>query len=201
VSASPHPPFDQVRSDDTGGSIDAVRYLIRLGHKRICFIGDISHRWYADRYQAYLTVMTEAGLEPIAQTVALSPDNFSNGFSSAEAIFRRRVPITAIFAAGDDVAFGAWEHLRQIGLHVPDDISLIGFGDLPGSNLKNPPMTTVRQPCIEIGRQLAKLAIEKAKMPATPIPEVIVPTELILRGTTWPLVEQSQTKKVLAGSR
>jgi LacI family transcriptional regulator len=136
--------------------------------------------------------MNEAALEPIAQTVALSPDNFSNGFSSAEAILRRGVPITAVFAAGDDVAFGVWEHLRQSGLNVPDDISLIGFGDLPGSNVKNPPMTTVNQPCIEIGRQLAKMAIEKAKSPTTPIPETIVHTELVLRGTTWPLVNHTK---------
>jgi DNA-binding LacI/PurR family transcriptional regulator len=189
VSATPHDPFDQVRSDDIHGSKDAVHYLARLGHKRICFIGDISHRWYADRYQAYLEAMHEAGLEPLAQTVALSPDNFSNGFACAEAILRRGVPITAVFAAGDDVAFGVWEQLRKAGLRVPDDVSLVGFGDLPGANLMIPPLTTVRQPCLDIGRQLARMAIEKAKHPSVRLPETIVQTELVLRGTTWPYVE------------
>ena len=186
VSQSPHNPVDQVRSDDAGGSIEAVRYLVRLGHRQICFIGDISQRWYADRYRAYLHAMREAGLEPLAQTVALSPDNFSNGFACAEAILRRKVPITAVFAAGDDVAFGVWEQLRKAGLRVPDDISLIGFGDLPGANLMVPPLTTVRQPCLGIGQQLARMAIEKAKYPNVQLPETIVPTELVLRGTTWP---------------
>lgn len=188
VSGTPHEPFDQVRSDDVAGSMEAVRYLVRLGHQRICFIGDISHRWYADRYRAYLQAMKEAGLEPLAQTVALSPDNFGNGFACAETILRRNVPVTAIFAAGDDVAFGAWEQLRKAGLRVPDDVSLVGFGDLPDANLMIPPLTTVRQPCIEIGRQLARMAIEKAKHPNLRLPETIVQTELILRGTTWPHV-------------
>jgi len=186
VSSTPHEPFDQVRSDDIHGSKEAVRYLARLGHKRICFIGDISHRWYADRYRAYLEAMQESNLEPIAQTVALSPDNFSNGFACAEAILRRGIPITAVFAAGDDVAFGVWEQLRKANLRVPDDISLIGFGDLPGANLMIPPLTTVRQPCLDIGRQLAKMAIEKAKHSSVRQPETVVQTELILRGTTWP---------------
>jgi LacI family transcriptional regulator len=188
VSATPHEPCDQVRSDDRHGSMEAVHYLVRLGHKRICFIGDISHRWYADRHCAYVDAMTEAGLEPLSQTVALSPDNFSNGFACAEAILRRRVQVTAVFAAGDDVAFGVWEQLRKAGLRVPDDVSLIGFGDLPGANLMIPPLTTVRQPCIDIGRQLARMAIEKARYPAVKLPETVVQTELILRGTTWPHV-------------
>jgi LacI family transcriptional regulator len=188
VSATPHEPFDQVRSDDGNGSREAVRYLVRLGHKRICFIGDVSHRWYADRHRAYLEAMQEAGLEPLAQTVALSPDNFSNGFACAEAILRRGVAVTAVFAAGDDVAFGVWEQLRKAGLRVPDDISLVGFGDLPGAHLMIPPLTTVRQPCLDIGRQLARMAIEKAKHPSVRLAETIVPTELVLRGTTWPHV-------------
>ncbi len=188
VSSTPQAPFDQVRSDDHGGSVEAVHHLIGLGHRRICFIGDIAQRWYADRYEAYRRVMNEANLEPIAQTVALSPDNFSNGYASAEAMLRRNVPITAVFAAADDVAFGVWELLRQSGRRVPDDISLVGFGDLPGSNLKVPPLTTVRQPCLEIGRQLARMAIKKAHAPFTAIAETVVPTELVLRGTTLALV-------------
>ena len=87
------------------------------------------------------------------------------------------------------MAFGVWEQLRKAGLRVPDDISLVGFGDLPDANLMIPPLTTVRQPCIEIGRQLARMAIEKAKYPTVRLPETIVQTELVLRGTTWPHVD------------
>ena len=189
IPSAPHPPFDQARSDDAEGARVAVRYLVKLGHKRICYIGDISQVWYEDRYKAYLEVMAAAGLEPIAQTVALSPNNFTNGFSSAEAILRRKIPVTAIFATADDVAFGVIEQLRNSGLRVPGDISVIGFGDMPDAQTKIPPLTTVRIPVLQIGRQLARMAIEKAKSPRVALPEVVVQSELILRGTTWPHTE------------
>lgn len=177
---------DQVRSDDTRGAVDAVRYLIQLGHRNICFIGDTSLRWFEDRHRGYAIAMNEAGLEPIAQTVALSTDNFRNGYSCAEAMLRRRPEITAIFAAGDDVAAGVWEHLRQIGRRVPDDLALVGFSDMPDAINTIPPLTTVRIDYIELGRQLARMAIEKMKSPGAAIPEVVLPTHLMLRGTTWP---------------
>jgi LacI family transcriptional regulator len=65
----------------------------------------------------------------------------------------------------------------------------LGFGDMPDAHLMQPPLTTVRIPFLEIGRQLARMAIEKANSPRTPLPESVVPTELVLRGTTWPHVE------------
>lgn len=192
VSETPHPPVDQVCSDDEVGTREAMQYLFRLGHRRICFIGDISQRWYEGRYRTYLRVMAEAGLEPLAQCVALSPDNFNNGFSSADAILRRRVPVSAMFVAGDDVALGVLELLRRRGLRVPEDISLLGFGDLPDAQSQIPPLTTVRTECVEIGRQLARMAIEKAKSPKTPLREVVIPTKLILRGTTWPVAQEGE---------
>src|SRR5205807_2243408 len=106
-----------------------------LGHRRICYIGDISQPWFARRYQAYLDVMREAGLEPIAQTVRLSPDNFQSGFTSAEAILQQGLRPTAIFAGSDHFALGAWEQLRRSGLHVPEDCSLIGFDNIPDSEV------------------------------------------------------------------
>jgi LacI family transcriptional regulator len=81
---------------------------------------------------------------------------------------------------------GVLEQLRLSGFRVPDDISLIGFSDLPDARSTVPPLTTVRVPYLEIGRQLARMAIEKANTPGTPLPETVLTTELVLRGTTWP---------------
>ena len=196
VASEPHAALDQARSDDAAGAREAVRYLIRLGHRDICFIGDISQPWYDVRYRAYLEVMSAAGLTPVVQTVGLSMDNARNGYASAEAILGRGVPISAIFAAADDVAMGVWELLRQRSLRVPDDISLLGFGDLPDARLTVPPLTTVRIPFLEIGRELARMAIEKTKSPRAPLPERVIATELILRGTTWPASEKSRLSVV-----
>jgi LacI family transcriptional regulator len=189
VGAAPHEGFDQARADDRAGAAEAVRYLVQLGHKRICFIGDLAQPWCCRRYEAYLAVMKEAGLSPMAQTVSLSADSFRHGFTSAEAIFRQGLRPTAIFAASDHMALGVWEQLRRSGLRVPEDCSLVGFDDIPDSQVTNPPLTTVHNPFLELGRELARLAIEKAKAPCEPVPEVLLPTELVLRGTTWPCLE------------
>jgi LacI family transcriptional regulator len=189
VGTAPHDGVDQVRSDDRDGTMQAVRYLVRLGHKRICFIGDISQPWFRDRYLAYLAAIAESGLEPMAQTVGLSADSFRNGFTSAEAVMRQRLNPTAILAASDHIALGVWDYLRVSGVRVPDNCSLVGVDDIPDSSVTNPPLTTVHNPFLKLGRELARMAIEKAKSPCEPLPEVVLPTELILRGTTWPCLE------------
>ena len=189
VGDGPHEGSDQARSDDRTGTIEAVRYLVRLGHRRICFIGDISQPWFANRYQAYCAAAAEASLEPMAQTVGLAEDSVRNGFASAEAILQQGIRPTAIFAASDHVALGVLEQLRRSKVRVPEDCSVVGFDDLPDASATNPPLTTVHNPFFELGRELARMAIEKAKAPCEAQPEVVLPTELVLRGTTWPCLE------------
>jgi LacI family transcriptional regulator len=186
VGPAPNPGFDQAGSSEVQGAREATRYLVRLGHEHICYIGDISQPWFERRYLAYSETMTGAGLEPLAQTVSLSPDNFQNGFTSVEAVLESGVPVTAIFAGSDHIALGAWEQLRRRGLRVPEDVSLLGFDDIPDARMTLPPLTTVHVPFLEIGRELARLAIEKASSPRVALPEAILPAELVLRGTTWP---------------
>jgi LacI family transcriptional regulator len=193
VGPAPNPGADQVRSNEMVGAREATRYLLRLGHQRICFIGDTSQPWFERRYRAYAEAMAEGGVEPLAQTVGLSPDNFYNGFSSAEAVLERGVEVSAIFAGSDHIALGAWEQLRRRGLRVPEDISLLGFDDIPDARMTLPPMTTVHVPFLELGRELARMAIEKASSPRVPLPEVVLPAELVLRGTTWPHLGSRQT--------
>ncbi|HTS65520.1 MAG TPA: LacI family DNA-binding transcriptional regulator [Candidatus Acidoferrales bacterium] len=183
------PRTDLARSDDRAGCLQAVRYLVKLGHRQICYVGDISQPWFANRYQAYLSVVEEAGLEPMAQTVRLSADNFQSGFHSAEVILRQGLRPTAIFCGSDHIALGVWEQLRRGGVRVPQDCSLVGFDDIPDAEVTNPPLTTVRNPFLEVGRELARLAIEKAKSPCAPVAEAVLPTELVMRGTTWPCLE------------
>jgi LacI family transcriptional regulator len=78
------------------------------------------------------------------------------------------------------------EQLRVSGRRVPDDVSVMGFVDLPDARLTVPPLTTVRIDYLELGRQLARMAVEKAAAPDVRLPETVIATELVLRGTTWP---------------
>ena len=182
VSEQVHEAFDQVRFDDVGAARNATRYLIELGHEAIWYIGDISFPWFERRYQGYLLAMNEAGIQPRAQTTSISDDRFINGFRWASNIVKEKQPITAIFAGTDEVAYGCWECLQQLSISVPEQVSLIGFDDQRGP-YKGLGLTTVRVEAEAIGIELAKMAIEKIKSAKRQVPEVLVATQLIKRGT------------------
>ncbi len=188
VNRGPERVFDCVGWDEDSGPYEAVRYLTSLGHRHIWYIGDTALPWYAARFRSYVRAMEEAGLEPLGQTVGLSDNYYSNGYACTEVILERRLPVTAIFAAYDEIAFGACDALRHHGLEVPRDVSVIGFGDNDESQYKSPPLTAVRVDKAQVGRELARMAIEKLKQPRKELPKVVLPVTLIKRGTTRPVL-------------
>jgi len=185
VSSRKRPPIDQVRFDDVRGALEAVRYLISLGHQEIWYIGDITQPWYNNRYQGYLQAMAEAGLQPRGSTTGLSDNRYANGMQCTDLILGQSQPVSAIFAGTDDVAYGAWEALNSHGLRVPADVSLIGFDD-QRDPYKTLELTTVRVEAEEIGRQLARMAIGKIKENGKMLTEILMPTVLVKRGTCQP---------------
>lgn len=186
ISQKQRPPFDQVCFDDFTGAVEATRYLIQLGHSRISYVGDINLPWFRTRYEGYLKALREHDLEPYAYTLGLSDNLYANGYACAELMFDKKLSITAVFCGGDEVALGVWDFLAKKGLQVPSDVSLIGFNDDENAQFKVPPMTTVRVEKEEVGRQLAKMAISRLKSPGKCIPEVVLPTTLLKRGTVRP---------------
>lgn len=191
VTAKAARPYDCAGWDDAVGPYEATRYLITLGHQYIWYIGDTALPWYKQRYAAYERAMTESGLEPLGQTVGLSDNYYANGYACAELIIEKGYPMTAIFAAYDEIAFGAWDALRKHGLKVPHDVSLVGYGDDDAAQFKDPPLTTVRVEKARVGRELAKIAIEKLKQPGRHIPQSVVPVTLVKRGTTRPVLSSA----------
>jgi len=173
--------------------MEATRYLIQLGHKDIWYIGDTSMPWYRRRHDRYAKTMTEAGLQPRAQTLELSDDRFMNGLNSAKVILEQKAPVTAILAGADDIAYGAWEGLRLQGLDVPRDISLIGFDDQHAQS-RVPALTSVRVDAAEVGRQLARMAITKIDLKGQRLPEVAMQTKLVKRETCRPLLIDLKTR-------
>ncbi|HXR78322.1 MAG TPA: LacI family DNA-binding transcriptional regulator [Bryobacteraceae bacterium] len=194
ITAEEQPPVNQVRFDDYGGTVEATRYLIQLGHKDIYFVGDTSLPWCQHRYEAFSKTMREAGLEPHGFTTGLADDHFMNGLNSVSFLLEHNHAMTALFAGNDDVAYGAWEALNRHGLKVPGDVSLIGFDDQYGPR-RYPQLTSVRVRTDEVGRELGKMAIEKIRTGAVDIPEVVVPTKLERRGTCRPLPNDVARRK------
>ena len=165
--------------DNREGARQATQHLIDLGHRRIAFIsGDPEHPDAVDRQQGYRSAIEAAGLRFDPALVA--PGNFSehSGLLAVERLLASRTRFSAIFAANDQMAFGASLGLYRRGLRVPDDVSLVGFDDVAGSVYMVPPLTTVHNPIQEIGELAARamlslLAGDKPKS-EVPAPRLIV---------------------------
>jgi len=176
---------DQVGFDDIAAAQEATRYLIEMGHRDIWYIGDTSLPWFNHRYQGYRLAMEAANLAPKGQTAAISDDRFINGFRCTASILQERQPVTAIFAGTDEIAYGCWEYLQQKSISVPEQVSIVGFDDQRGP-YKGLGLTTVRVEAETIGDRLAEMAINKVHNPGRQYPKVIVPTQLVKRGTCQP---------------
>ena len=188
---TPRSPVDQVGWDDFAGSYEATKYLLELGHRDIWYIGDTSYSWYQTRFEGYSQAMREGGLEARGQTVGLSDNLYANGYACTEMILDQGFPLTAIFAGYDDIAYGAWDALQKHGLSVPREVSLVGYHDEDQAQFKVPPLTTERVDKAAVGRQLARMAVEKLRFPGKRLPEVILPMTLMKRGTTRLLMREA----------
>jgi LacI family transcriptional regulator len=177
---------DAVYFDGRQGAIDATRYLIDLGHRHILFIGDPSLSWFSALHDGYLEAMQSAGLSPITQTKGLTDSFYSNGYGSVQIALDASPEITAIFAAYDGTAMGAWKALNDRGLSVPSDVSLIGFDDEDYSAYTAPPLTTVRIDVAEIGKALIAQLRKRWMQPRGQAPTVRLGSVLIKRSTCWP---------------
>jgi LacI family transcriptional regulator len=146
--------------DHHEGARQAMLHLLELGHRCIAFIGGPPGRGDADeRLRAYSETLAAAGVPFDARLIA--PGNYveSGGLAAMNILLDRGLPFTAVFAANDDSAYGAMLALYRRGLRVPDDVSIVGFDDVGHSAFSLPPLTTVRQPLRELGREAANAIV------------------------------------------
>jgi LacI family transcriptional regulator len=173
------------------GGLRATEHLISLGHRRIGFIaGSPSMLCSRARLDGYRAALEAAGL-PLADEL-IQPGDFyhESGLEGARALLALEERPTAIFASSDQMAFGAYEAVRQAGLRVPDDVSVIGFDDLPEARWSSPPLTTVRQPLTEMGLLAARTVLRLAQGEPVETPRVELATDLVVRDSTAPLVDR-----------
>jgi LacI family transcriptional regulator len=181
--------YDAVYSDDVTGARDLTDQLISQGHRDIWFIGDTDLPWYARCYQGYCQSMQKAGLQP--RICEIHSDDHQLGYLAMRSILSKAEPVTAVFAGSDQIARGIYEALRQSGLSVPDDISVVGFNDSEGA-LMEPPLTSVREFPEEIGKHLAELVLRRIQQPDREPQRIVIPTKVILRESTRPLLGTGQ---------
>ena len=139
----------------------ATNHLIEMGHKKIAHImGDPTHRDAVDRYAGYKEAMAEAGLDASDDLFAQGDFEAVSGESAMETLLEKGTDVTAVFAANDQMALGARLTLFRKGIRCPEDMSIIGFDNQISSAYMTPPMTTVAQPGLEMGRAAAELLLD-----------------------------------------
>ncbi|CAN5281214.1 LacI family DNA-binding transcriptional regulator [soil metagenome] len=184
------PGWSSVRIDDVGTASTAVRHLIDLGHRRIGYVGgslenQLDFAAPMDRLTGYHDAMRATGL-PLEPAWEVPSDFTVRGGLAATRLLLDATPRpTAIFAASDEMAIGSVHAVREAGLRVPEDISVVGIDDHEMAEFFE--LTTVSQPVHEQGRLAARLLLEAIEGGAghTPL-SLTVPTRLVVRRTTAP---------------
>jgi LacI family transcriptional regulator, repressor for deo operon, udp, cdd, tsx, nupC, and nupG len=176
---------DRIRSvavNDVAGGALATRFLISQGHRVIAYLGGPSnHVANRKRLVGYRRALKQAGILYEPALVVPGSGRADTG-EHALLFFERSARPTAIFCYNDMTAIGALAALKQHGLRVPDDVSLIGFDDIPFARYVDPPLTTIHQPKDEMGRQATRMLFDL--LDEKNVADVIVPGELIERGST-----------------
>lgn len=150
-------------SNEQGG-YDATQHLINLGHRQIAHItGILSHQDAIDRQNGYKRALMEAGLQSYQDLVVEGRFSEQSGVLAVEMLLMRGRSFSAIFAANDQMAYGARLALFRRGIRVPEDVSIVGYDDQPTSAYMIPPLTTVRHPANEIGRTAATAILNLMK--------------------------------------
>lgn len=172
-----------VTSDDVHGATLATNHLLQLGHRRIAYLGPGDKASSLQRMTGYRQALERAGIPPDDDLVAIVGEGANNGELAAFRLLSRQTPPTALFCYDDMTALGALRALRALSLGVPQDIAVVGFDDIPLAAYLDPPLTTVRQPMYEMGRQAAGMLIELLRG-TTPPSVVTMPGELVIRASS-----------------
>jgi len=165
----------------------ATDHLIGRGHRRIGAIGGPpDYLCSRARLDGYRSALERAGLDYDPALVRPGDFYYEGGFVHGGELLDLADPPTAIFAGSDQQALGVYEAARQRGLRIPQDLSVVGFDDLPVVRWLSPPLTTVRQPLAEMGRAAADMLGTLIEGLPLPSKRVELTTELIVRESTAP---------------
>ena len=179
--------------DDVAGARDGVRGLLALGHRRIAFVRSVSRRpgfsYSADRrIEGFRGAMAEAGVAEEDQLVIAARD-LDAGDEVLRAALSDAVPPTALAVDSDELAIGILAALVRAGLRAPEDLSLLGFDDHALAGRLG--LSTVAQPAALTATEAASLALTLAAGETPPRRTIVVPTRLVLRGTTGPIAPRA----------
>jgi DNA-binding LacI/PurR family transcriptional regulator len=182
----PSSDLPSVDVDNVAAARTATSYLVELGHRVIGCITNAPLQYTAarDRREGYRLALRDAGIGVDEQLVVEANFDAASG-RRAMARLLAQAGLTAVFVASDVVAFGAMAALRESGRRVPDDVSIVGFDDIPLAAYLDPPLTTIHLPAHDLGRA-AGVALLDGIHGRQVEPRTVLPTELVIRSSTAP---------------
>ncbi len=171
-----------VSIDNVEAARTMTEHLLRLGHRRIAFLGgNADLAIYRDRYTGYLSALEANGIPLDPRLIRQCPCSFSGGYEQMEFLLSLREPATAVFAAGDIMAIGAMKAMKKAGLRVPEDCAVVGFDDIELSSIWEPSLTTIRQPKFQMGQQAFLKLLKLIRKEPVPQPQELLSYELVIR--------------------
>ena len=190
--------------DHTHAARLALEHLRDLGHEDIAFIkGQTMSSDSTVRWNAICEVAQQLGIR-IRPELTIQLEGFDStpgiGFAFTKQLLARKHPFTALFAYNDIAAIGSIWAFHEAGLRVPEDISIVGFDDIPGAAYANPGLTTVRQPLIKMGQIAAQTVVDLIEGRGEYVPEIAIEPEFVIRQSTGPAPVR-QLRTITAGAQ
>jgi len=169
--------------DNQLASRKAVEYLLELGHTQIACISNAPPSYSAapDRVLGYKDALIAAGITPNDALIRYADFDPQSGFTCMQSLLTSGNKFTAVFVASDNVAMGVKSALREAGLRVPDDISIMGFDDIPWARYSDPPLTTIRLPAQELASKACLVLLNLMKGSEPEDRNLVLDTELVVR--------------------
>lgn len=182
-----------INIDDEAAANEMTEHLLSLGHQRIGFIkGHPEHSVTAKRYNGYCRAMNNAGLALDKDLISQGEFTWASGLEAAEAMLDLQVPPTAVFASNDDMAAAVIAAAYRRNIHVPGDLSVVGFDNTQVAAVISPQLTTVNQPIIELVSEAVGMLTDQTFDSGEKTPAVFLNHRLILRESAGPVKTKTQ---------
>ncbi len=150
--------YDQIICDGSQAAVTAVEHLLLLGHRRIAYVGETKNE---NRYIGYCTALKNARIPLCRELVANVPLSSQGGYQGTKEILKRGETVHAFFCSNDMTAIGAMRAIKEHGLSIPRDVSLISIDDIDTAQYLTPMLTTIHIPVEEMGQMTAKILIDR----------------------------------------
>ena len=186
----PNVEVDVVRGDSSGGAYQLVQLLLKLGHRRIAILSGPSGVSSAyDRVAGYQRALQEAGLKKEDQLIIYGEFSLESGYQMTCKLLKMMPRPTALFASNNFIAYGALKALHEAEVAVPEDMSVVGFDDLPAAMVVDPFLTVAVQPAYEMGQRATRLLMDCLDGRGTKgIQDIVLPVSIIERKSTLALL-------------